>query len=212
MVRNTRPSLIPSSTLNFYRCTNRRYGLNTAGGFPFIFGIIYGVYFANPAVCTEETCTADEILAEESDRVTLAWQVCVSANFITGLINIFLGFFGEILLKLFPVAAMLVPIAGIGFTWLALNQIGPNFETPAIGLIPVFLIFTQYYGRGTLRIGGYALPEAVPIVIFGTIAGWLYGLNDTVVDAVSPGVSRQHPFVTQVDPSLLSLLILSLAI
>jgi hypothetical protein len=27
----------------------------------------------------------------------------------------------------FPVGAMLVPLAGIGFTWLALNQIAPNF-------------------------------------------------------------------------------------
>ena len=39
---------------------------------------------------------------------------------------------------------------------------------------------------------GIYLPEAVPIVIFGTIAGWLYGLNDTVVEPVSPGVSSAH--------------------
>ena len=103
----------------------RSYGLNTAGGFPFIFGIIYGVYAANPLQCTDDLAasTGCDPVAEENDRVTLAWQVCVAANFMTGLINIFLGFFGSVLLKLFPVAAMLVPIAGIGFTWLAINQV-----------------------------------------------------------------------------------------
>lgn len=93
-----------------------------------MFGIIYGVYFAYTPVCTEDGCPADSgftsALQEENYRVDLAWKVCVSANFLTGLINIFLGFFGELLLKAFPVAAMLVPLAGIGFTWLALNQIG----------------------------------------------------------------------------------------
>jgi hypothetical protein len=39
------------------------------------------------------------------------------------LINILLGIFGELIMKWVPVAAMLVPLAGIGFTWLALNQI-----------------------------------------------------------------------------------------
>jgi AGZA family xanthine/uracil permease-like MFS transporter len=107
---------------------------------------------------------------------------------LTGLINIFLGFFGEMLMQIFPVAAMLVPLAGIGFTWLALNQISPNFETPAIGLIPLFLVFTQYYGLGRFHLGkGFFMPEALPVVIFGTIAGWAYGLNTTVADSVQGG-------------------------
>jgi len=156
--------------------TAQPYGLNTAGGFPFVFGIIYGVYYAYSPVCTEAGCPADsgftDGLAEENYRVELAWKVCVSANFLTGLINIFLGFFGQLLLKAFPVAAMLVPLAGIGFTWLALNQIAPNFETPAIGLIPVYLIFTQYYGLGRFHIcKGWYIPEALPVAIFGIVAG-----------------------------------------
>lgn len=129
--------------------------------------ICYTVYYANPPQCTEEVslATGCDPIAEENARVTLAWQVCVSANFLTGLINIFLGFFGEYLLMLFPVGAMLVPIAGIGFTWLALNQIAPNFATPAIGLIPVYLIFTQYYGRGRIHIGGAGIFQK-PFLLF----------------------------------------------
>jgi hypothetical protein len=56
--------------------TAQPYGLNTAGGFPFIFGIIYGVFSAWQ--CEGETCTE----AEEIDRVTTSWKVCVSANFL----------------------------------------------------------------------------------------------------------------------------------
>ena len=37
-----------------------------------------------------------------------------------------------------PTAAMIVPLAGIGYTWLALNQIAPNFGTPAVGFLPMF--------------------------------------------------------------------------
>jgi adenine/guanine/hypoxanthine permease len=168
--------------------TAQPYGLNTAGGFPFVFGIIYGVYYADLGACSASGSTTCEDLDVENARVELAWRVCVTANFITGLINIGLGFFGEILMKIFPVAAMLVPLAGIGFTWLALNQIIPNFESPAVGLVPVFLIFTQYYGGGRFHLGkGFYMPEAIPIVAFGIIAGWAYGLNTTVADPVKGG-------------------------
>jgi hypothetical protein len=91
---------------------------------------------------------------------------------------------------------MVVPLAGIGFTWLALNQIAPNFETPAIGLIPVFLIFSQCYGGGRIHVyGPFYLPEAVPVVLFGTIAGWAYGLNTDVVEPVSGGAYIGSAFI-----------------
>ena len=87
--------------------TAQPYGLNTTGGFPFVFGIIYGVYYAYTPICPQTGC--DE-LEEENNRITLAWQVCVTANFLTGVIIVFLGFFGELLMQIFPVAAMLVPL------------------------------------------------------------------------------------------------------
>ena len=176
--------------------TAQPYGINGAGGFPFVFGIIYGVYFSIQTVCTEDTCTPEEILEEENDRITTAWQVCVTANFLTGLINIALAFAGRYIVKYFPVAAMLVPLAGIGFTWLALNQISPNFANPAIGLIPVYLIFTQYYAMGRIHVyNGFYLPEAVPIVAFGVAAGWIYGTQDGVVDPVKSGLWVGDAFI-----------------
>lgn len=166
--------------------TAQPYGLNTAGGFPFIFGIMYGVFFS----------AEGQAIEDEGERFELAWRVCVSANFITGMINITLGFFGPLIMRYFPIAAMLVPLAGIGFTWLALNQIAANFAVPSIGLIPVFLIFTQYYGGGRFHLfKGIYLPEALPIVIFGVAAGWIYGTQGDVVEPVSGGIWAGNAFI-----------------
>lgn len=180
--------------------TAQPYGINGAGGFPFVFGIMYGVYFGlmASAECPldSETCTPEEIEQADNERVETAWQVCVTANFLTGIINVGLAFVGRYIVKYFPVAAMLVPLAGIGFTWLALNQIAPNFANPAIGLIPVYLIFTQYYAMGRFHIAkGFYLPEAVPIVAFGVVAGWAYGTQDGVVSPVSGGLWLGNAFI-----------------
>ena len=154
------------------------------------------MYFSIIPQCTEDTCTPEQALAEENDRIETAWQVCVAANFMTGLINIALGTIGRFMLQYFPVAAMLVPLAGIGFTWLALNQISPNFANPSIGLIPVFLIFTQYYARGRIHLfGNFYLPEAVPIVLFGVVAGWAYGTQGDIVQPVSGGLWAGDAFI-----------------
>jgi len=187
--------------------TAQPYGLNTSGGFPFIYGIIYSVFFGYQGCTSGYMCTGDDGEAfpccspeEEVDRIEVAWKVCVTANFITGIINIVLGFFGELLLSYFPVAAMLVPLAGIGFTWLAINQIAANWANPIIGLIPVFLIFTQYYGLGRIHVcNGFYLPEAVPIVAFGCIAGWAYGTQDGVADTVKGGAWAGIAFIEGFD-------------
>ena len=52
--------------------TAQPYGLNTSGGFPFVFGIIYGVYFAFTPQCTDPETQGCDALAEENYRVELA--------------------------------------------------------------------------------------------------------------------------------------------
>lgn len=64
-----------------------------------------------------------------------------------------------------------------------------NFANPSIGLVPLFLIFTQYYAKGRFHIfKNFYLPEAVPIVLFGVIAGWAYGTQGDVVKPVQGGL------------------------
>lgn len=60
---------------------------------------------------------------------------------------------------------------------------------PAIGLVPIFFVFTQYYARGRIHIAkGFYVPEAVPIVLFGVIAGWAYGTQGAIVPPVKAGI------------------------
>jgi hypothetical protein len=56
-------------------------------------------------------------------------------------------------------------------------------------LVPVFFVFTQYYAKGRLHIAkGFYVPEAVPIVLFGVIAGWAYGTQEAIVPPVKAGI------------------------
>ena len=68
--------------------------------------------------------------------------------------------------------------------------------SPSIGLIPVFLIFTQYYALGRFHLfKGFYLPEALPIVVFGVIAGWAYGTQGDIVKPVSGGLWIGDAFI-----------------
>lgn len=57
----------------------------------------------------------------------------MAANFITGLISMFLGIFGRLILKVVPPAALLVPIAGIGIAFLGLEQLTYSIAAPIVG-------------------------------------------------------------------------------
>lgn len=54
----------------------------------------------------------------------------------------------------------------------------------------------DYFVKGRIHVSGkFYLPEALPVVIFGTVAGWAYGLNDKVASAVTPGVYIGNAFI-----------------
>ena len=151
--------------------TAQPYGLNTVGGFPFAFGIALSVYLAasegdtRPDACLDMTVNNSATLCENA-KFELAWEVTVASNFLTGLLNILAGIAGEHIVRVAPTAAMIVPLAGIGFTWLALNQIAPNFSTPAVGFLPMFLIFVTYYAKSRITLASWRVPEALHVVFF----------------------------------------------
>lgn len=110
-----------------------------------------------------------------------------------GLINIGLGFLFSFpfilkpILTHVPIAALTIPVAGVGLTWLAINQITPNFATPLAGFIPLYMMFVAYFTRtkimvwakGVLTAGVvvyYFIPEVLAIVVPGYALGWAYRL------------------------------------
>ena len=59
--------------------------------------------------------------------------MALAANFITGIISVVLGAFGPQMLRIIPPAALLVPVAGIGLTFLGLEQASTPFGAPLVG-------------------------------------------------------------------------------
>jgi AGZA family xanthine/uracil permease-like MFS transporter len=100
--------------------TAQPYGLNTPAAFAFVFNIMYAIFFSNIADLGPD------------DAFTLAYKVSLAANFITGLISVFLGIFGPLILRVIPPAALLVPIAGIGISFLGLEQLSNSIAAPIV--------------------------------------------------------------------------------
>lgn len=143
--------------------TAQPYGLNTPAAFAFVFNIIYTVFF------TEGGGDAGFIKG---------YKVALVANFVTGLISIFLGIFGRLILKVVPPAALLVPIAGIGFAFLGLEQLSQSIAAPIVGYSAIMWVFLGWYSGVKLGFGQYRIPEALQVILVGVILGWATGLNE----------------------------------
>ena len=145
--------------------TAQPYGLNTPAAFAFVFNIMYPVYFAN----------VDTL--GPSDAFNLAYKVALVANFITGLICTLLAFFGPWILSVVPPAALLVPIAGIGIAFLGIEQTTNSFAAPIVGYNAVMWAFLGWYSGVRVGFGDWRLPEALQVILVGSLLGWATGLN-----------------------------------
>ena len=100
--------------------TAQPYGLNTPAAFAFVFNIIYTVFFINLGDLGPDAA------------FILGYKISLAANFITGLFSIVLGAIGPLILKVVPPAALLVPIAGIGISFLGLEQLSNSIAAPIV--------------------------------------------------------------------------------
>eukprot|EP00232_Nephroselmis_pyriformis_P030957 CAMPEP_0182861686 /NCGR_PEP_ID=MMETSP0034_2-20130328/5634_1 /TAXON_ID=156128 /ORGANISM="Nephroselmis pyriformis, Strain CCMP717" /LENGTH=596 /DNA_ID=CAMNT_0024993643 /DNA_START=36 /DNA_END=1826 /DNA_ORIENTATION=+ len=139
--------------------TAQPYGINTPAAFAFVFSIIIPVFF-------------DQLNKDKppSECVTIAYSVALAANFIVGILNIIVGFVGPEVIKFVPPASLLVPIAGIGFAFLAIGQVVCNFAQPIVGFLPILFVFIGWGAK--VKIGGF-VPEAFTVIAVGTIVAWI---------------------------------------
>ncbi|CAJ1935006.1 unnamed protein product [Cylindrotheca closterium] len=143
--------------------TAQPYGLNTPAAFAFVFNIIYAVFFAEGG---------------GDAGFIKGYKVALVANFITGLISILFGCFGPLILKVVPPAALLVPIAGIGFAFLGIEQVSYSIAAPIVGYSAIMWVFLGWYAGVRIGVGKYRIPEALQVILVGVILGWATGLND----------------------------------
>ena len=64
-----------------------------------------------------------------------AYRVALAGNFLSGVISVILGVLGPQMLTIIPPAALLVPLAGVGFAFLGLEQAVASFSAPMVGFM-----------------------------------------------------------------------------
>ncbi|CAD7700422.1 unnamed protein product [Ostreobium quekettii] len=143
--------------------TAQPYGINTPAAFAFIFNIMYPAFFAGEG-------TPDE-------RFIKAYRIALAANFLTGLVSIVLSFPAPMLLRFMPPAALLVPIAGIGFSFLGIQQMSEGLAAPIVGYMATAWVFLGWYAGVRIGWGKFKVPEALQVIVIGVILGWATDLS-----------------------------------
>jgi adenine/guanine/hypoxanthine permease len=105
-------------------------------------------------------------------------ELALAANFVTGLISMVLGIFGRSLLKVVPPAGLLVPIAGIDFAFLGLEQLSNSLAAPIFGYSTIMWVYLGWYTNVRMGCVKYRVPETLQVILIGIILGWGTGLNN----------------------------------
>ena len=63
----------------------------------------------------------------------MAYNVALAGNLIAGVISIVLGMMGPQMLTIIPPAALFVPLAGVGFAFLGLEEAAASLGAPIVG-------------------------------------------------------------------------------
>jgi AGZA family xanthine/uracil permease-like MFS transporter len=126
------------------------FGINTVSLVAFIFLIMAPVY-------------------RETGDAQLAWRAGLFACFLNGLMEIAGAFVGDFFRRITPRAALLSSLAGIAITFIAMGFVFQIFASPAVALVPVFLILAGYGGKVRLPFG---LPAGFVAVVIGAMTAW----------------------------------------
>lgn len=127
------------------------YGINTVSLFAFIFFIMAPIY-------------------RQTHDASLAWKAGIFGAFISGVMELIGVFIGPALRQHAPRAALLSSLAGIAITFIAMGFVFQIFATPAMGLLPMFLILVCYAAQLKLPLG---LPAGFAAVVIGTLLAWI---------------------------------------
>lgn len=133
------------------------YGINTVSLFAFVFLVMLPVFI-------------------ETGDFRTAWKVGLAACFLSGLIEFFGAFAARYIRQFIPRAALLSTLAGIAITYIGLDFANRIFAFPLVALLPMVIIFMQYFGKVKFTFG---LPGGLVAIVVGTLLFWLLGYGDT---------------------------------
>mmetsp|Transcript_29690 Transcript_29690/g.84968 ORF Transcript_29690/g.84968 Transcript_29690/m.84968 type:complete len:573 (+) Transcript_29690:87-1805(+) len=129
------------------------YGINTPGAIAKTFGVLGPVFWA----------TGD---------AQRAWETACIANFYGGVFEFIGAFIAPFIAKNIPQAAFLVPVGGIGITWLGINPLlsilgSHGAHNPVVGFVPFVILWVAYYGTPEKGLFGKYIPAAFVACVLG---------------------------------------------
>ncbi|MCK4351326.1 MAG: NCS2 family permease, partial [Candidatus Krumholzibacteria bacterium] len=133
------------------------YGINTVSLFAYLIFIMGPVY-------------------RETGSYEMAWKVGLLACFFSGVIEFGGSFIFDVLRRITPRAALLSTLAGIAITFISMDFAFQTFEKPLIAMLPLAIIFIQYFSKVRFPFG---LPGGMVALAAGTILAWAFGIMDT---------------------------------
>ena len=154
--------------------TAQPYGLNTTVIYITIYAISLpalnaGVTKYNPG---DSASDADSI-AMGKKAAEYGWKVSVAANFVIGFMEILGCFLGDIIRNTVPTAAVYVPLAGVGFVWLAFSPMLTLVKAPMMCLLPFMVVVFGFFGNVRYPVyGKVTFPIALLAILMSVIFGW----------------------------------------
>lgn len=135
------------------------YGINTVSLFAFVFLVMLPVYV-------------------ETGDFKAAWKVGLVACFFSGVIEFSGAFVARYVRAFLPRAALLSTLAGIAISFIALDFANRIFAYPLVALLPLVILFMQYFGKVRFAFG---LPGGLLSVAVGTALYWTLGYGNTAL-------------------------------
>jgi len=132
------------------------YGINTVSLFAYVFLVMLPVY------------------AETGDFRT-AWRVGLVACFFSGVIEFAGAFVARHVRRFLPRAALLSTLAGIAISFISLDFANRIFAYPLVALLPLVILFMQYFGGVRFAFG---IPGGLLSVTVGALLYWGLGYGN----------------------------------
>ncbi len=133
------------------------YGINTVSLFAFVFLVMLPVYL-------------------DSGNFKTAWAAGLVACFLSGLIEFVGAFVARQIRMALPRAALLSTLAGIAISFIAIDFANRIFAYPLVALLPMTIIFMQYFGKVKFP---FQLPGGLVSIVIGAILYWALGYGNT---------------------------------
>ena len=118
---------------------------------------------------TQQFALNQGLSKEEADL--MAWRAGLLACFGSGCVEFFGSFVVYHIRRFTPRAAMLSTLAGLGFTFIALDFVFRSYAYPLVGIVTLGITMIMYFGGVRLRLG---IPVGLLILLLGTAMAWIF--------------------------------------